>query len=147
MAHGPSQREIAEGDPKGRLETAVARETFPTPTVGVGPNSHGQISGDFRQAMAERGVSGGSLNPTWVCWLMNWPLGWDSLEPLTDIGEWGPFNSDWWTEEPEGVPRVAKGVPDRVNRLKMLGNGWVPQTAVAVISQVMQQLIVAEGLE
>ena len=25
---------------------------------------------------------GGSLNPTWVEWLMGWPLGWTSLEPL-----------------------------------------------------------------
>jgi hypothetical protein len=25
---------------------------------------------------------GGSLNPTWVEWLMGWPLGWTDLEPL-----------------------------------------------------------------
>jgi len=25
---------------------------------------------------------GGSLNPTWVEWLMGWPLGWTALEPL-----------------------------------------------------------------
>jgi DNA (cytosine-5)-methyltransferase 1 len=24
---------------------------------------------------------GGSLNPTWVEWLMGWPLGWTDLEP------------------------------------------------------------------
>lgn len=27
-------------------------------------------------------VVGGQLNPTWVEWLMNWPLGWTSLEPM-----------------------------------------------------------------
>ena len=26
--------------------------------------------------------SGGSLNPTWVEWLMNWPIGWTSLERI-----------------------------------------------------------------
>ena len=26
--------------------------------------------------------AGGSLNPTWVEWLMGWPLGWTDLEPL-----------------------------------------------------------------
>lgn len=31
-----------------------------------------------------------------------------------------------WDREPEGVPRVAKGIPDRVNRLKGLGNAIVP---------------------
>ena len=25
---------------------------------------------------------GGSLNPTWVEWLMGWPLGWTDLDPL-----------------------------------------------------------------
>jgi len=27
-------------------------------------------------------VSGGQLNPTWVEWLMGWPLGWTDLKPL-----------------------------------------------------------------
>jgi hypothetical protein len=26
--------------------------------------------------------AGGALNPTWVEWLMGWPLGWTDLEPL-----------------------------------------------------------------
>lgn len=38
---------------------------------------------------------------------------------------------DWvdgyWDAEPAGVPRVANGVPDRVGRLKALGNAVVPQ--------------------
>jgi DNA (cytosine-5)-methyltransferase 1 len=39
---------------------------------------------------------------------------------------------NWWLEEPEGVPRVAQGVPDRVARLRALGNGQVPlQAAMA----------------
>jgi hypothetical protein len=25
---------------------------------------------------------GGSLNPTWVEWLMGWPIGWTDLKPL-----------------------------------------------------------------
>jgi hypothetical protein len=25
---------------------------------------------------------GGTLNPTWVEWLMGWPLGWTDLKPL-----------------------------------------------------------------
>jgi DNA (cytosine-5)-methyltransferase 1 len=34
-----------------------------------------------------------------------------------------------WSHEPESVPRVAKGVKERVNRLKSLGNAIVPQVA------------------
>ena len=26
--------------------------------------------------------NGGRLNPTWVEWLMGWPLGWTDLKPL-----------------------------------------------------------------
>ena len=33
-----------------------------------------------------------------------------------------------WLDEPD-IPRVAKGIPDRVNRLKGLGNAIVPQVA------------------
>jgi DNA (cytosine-5)-methyltransferase 1 len=42
--------------------------------------------------------------------------GWDMQYP----------GRDWWTIEPD-VGRVANGVPDRVDRLKCLGNAVVPQ--------------------
>ncbi len=32
-----------------------------------------------------------------------------------------------WLDEPVGVPRIAAGIKDRVNRLKCLGNAVVPQ--------------------
>ena len=27
-------------------------------------------------------ANGGHLNPTWVEWLMGWPVGWTDLKPL-----------------------------------------------------------------
>jgi len=68
----------------------------------------------------------GSLNPTWVEWLMGWPIGWTSMEPITDL-DW----RDWKTDPAdEGeVPRVATGIKHRVGRLKAIGNGQVPQVA------------------
>lgn len=110
------------GKRKGELLLAGAVKTFPTPLVGgTGKSTHGQISGRFRDAMAEafekyptpkgrdwkgqsqRGIHapgdalpnidrgdgkpiGGSLNPTWVEWLMGWPLTWtrmQAMEPTT----------------------------------------------------------------
>jgi len=71
----------------------------------------------------------GSLSPDWVSWLMGLPIGWTSLEPLAqeDYDEWFQAQRDgtWWQEE-RGLPRVATGIKDRVNRLKCLGNGIVP---------------------
>ena len=77
MANGPSRAEIAAGNPKGRLETAVM---LPTPTSrdwksGTGAD-HGSHSPPLSSAI------GGQLNPTWVEWLMGFPLGWTDLQPL-----------------------------------------------------------------
>jgi hypothetical protein len=45
-------------------------------------NSLGAIA--RREALAESPESGGQLNPTWVEWLMGWPLGWtDSAQSVT----------------------------------------------------------------
>jgi len=74
-------------------------------------------------------MSGGSLSPDWTSWLMGLPVKWTSLEPLSqeDYDEWfqAQLDGTWWQEE-RGLPRIATGIPDRVNRLKCLGNGIVP---------------------
>ncbi len=100
---------------------------------------------DSRHAHTDRGKSnlgeqvsgmtggGGQLSPDWVCWLMGWPIGWTSLEPLfrETFDEWERRTraGEWFDAESEGVPRVAVGVPQRVNRLKAIGNGQVPACA------------------
>jgi hypothetical protein len=44
-------------------------------------------------AVAPEGGRGGSLNPTWVEWLMGWPLGWTDLKPLeTDKSQRWPHS-------------------------------------------------------
>ena len=74
---------------------------------------------------------GGSLNPDWVEWLMGVPIGWTSTEPLNieNYYRWLYLTDKkrWWTNEPN-IPRLAKGVKGRINRLKILGNGIVPAT-------------------
>ncbi len=56
-----------------------ARSYWATPTVFGNYNSSGASakSGDGLATQA-----GGSLNPTWVEWLMGWPLGFTDLKPL-----------------------------------------------------------------
>ena len=79
---GPNQK-----GGKGDLRLASAVHQWPTPTVNDSKNctlppsqvKHNNIHG----ALLRNGEkAGGSLNPTWVEWLMGWPLGWTDLKPL-----------------------------------------------------------------
>ena len=111
---------------------------WPTPssaTENGGPHGLQGGSGHRQMLIAKVGeedakaMAGGSLSPDWVSWLMGLPVGWTSLEPLAqeDYDDWfhAQQDSTWWQEE-RGLPRVATGIKDRVNRLKCLGNGIVP---------------------
>ena len=53
---------------------------------------------------------------------MGWPVGWTSLEPMTELGSW--FDGTWWDEEP--VDRVTTVKTNRTKRLRAIGNGQVP---------------------
>jgi hypothetical protein len=57
---------------------------YPTPTCNDAKNNGGQ--GQMRRNTEQLNViAGGALNPTWVEWLMGWPLGWtDCTASVTD---------------------------------------------------------------
>jgi len=72
-------------------------------------------------------VIGGRLNPDWVeSYLMLWPRGWTALEPLPDDAWYSMQPHD----EPDNLPRVTSNCPNRAARLKAIGNGQVPKTAM-----------------
>ena len=67
------------------LATAVM--TWPTPTARDYRSDSGSPEWTEMRQSQTRGkplpfVVGGTLNPTWVEWLMGWPLGWTDLKPL-----------------------------------------------------------------
>lgn len=78
-----------EGKTGRKLETVVR---WPTPTVAMHKGSSmvaitrktgRSRAGDRLDYATERGeIAGGRLNPTWVEWLMGWPIGWTALKPL-----------------------------------------------------------------
>ena len=80
----------------------------------------------------------GQLSAAWVEWIMGIPLGFSALDTLPEgaYAEWLEHmeQGTWWAEE-RGLPRLAEGQKDRVNRLRCLGNGIVPASgALAFIT-------------
>lgn len=52
-------------------------------------------------AMTMEGEVGGQLNPDWVEWLMGWPIGWTSMEPLN------PDRFRAWLRASQSVPTAS----------------------------------------
>ena len=76
-AAGPDFAEL--GRSKTGISLATAAAMFPTPTVQDASNNSGP-SQYQRNSLPLNAVAGGSLNPTWVEWLMGFPLGWTALD-------------------------------------------------------------------
>jgi hypothetical protein len=54
---------------------------WPTPTAHNAKETNAPSEAN-RNTPTLASQAGGSLNPTWVEWLMGWPLGWTDLKPL-----------------------------------------------------------------
>lgn len=121
---------------------------WPTPLASDG--SHGPDTaraarpgsgGDDLATAVSRGAKG-QLSPDWVEALMGWPAGWTSLDPL-DMNEFFDWYDGFANGNPshygpeawrnglweKGLPRVGVKIPERVRRLKAIGNGQVPLVA------------------
>ena len=63
------------------LETIVGRRIWPTPTSHNAKECNSP-SEKNRNTPTLAAQAGGKLNPTWVEWLMGWPLEWTDLKQL-----------------------------------------------------------------
>lgn len=93
--------------------------------------------------------NGGLINPIWAEWFQGYVKEWSGLIPTPRASEWkgaahtryvgggsiqaqplrtdrGYPGRDYWQNEPD-VDRVAYGIPNRVDRIRCLGNAVVPQ--------------------
>ena len=86
---------------------------YRSPNTNPGARSESKILAAIGMSDSLPTIVGGSLNPQWVEWLMNYPLGWTDLTSPSH-------------PEPN-IPRVAQGVKNRVDRLKGLGNAILPK--------------------
>jgi hypothetical protein len=114
---------------------SAARQMFPTPqanedAAGTPKGNMQRMLGNCTEVRGEtkREWERGTLSPDWVELLMGWPMGWTALEPMT---EWRVPTAQQWQDGSweDGVARVGVKIPNRVNRLKCIGNGQVPQAA------------------
>jgi DNA (cytosine-5)-methyltransferase 1 len=64
-----------------KLSYAVVRDLWPTPTAHNAKETNAP-SEALRNEPSLASRVGGTLNPTWVEWLMGWPLGWTDLKRL-----------------------------------------------------------------
>ena len=135
----------SRGEPK-----LSAQVLWPTPH-GFSPDgrSNGPSGNELGRAVNQSLVRplseqiGGSLNPTWVEWLMGWPLGWTDLKPL----ETGKCHSaplprgDCLRHEHErGTPAPLRGA-----RLGAQDQGTADNGAGRVLAQVARGDSAASG--
>jgi len=129
------------GDRKGELLLSGMVRMYPTPRASeykdcgpVGSKSQKHMDDRFYLCAAVKDPKrdDAMLNPDWVCWLMGVPIGWVSL--------YGTSNEILsWENEPD-IPRVTTESEDRIDEVRMLGNGVVPQTAARAWDVLSAQL-------
>ncbi len=74
-------RKKGKWNSRGEPQLSAAVMIWPTPTKSDGMGGPGR--GKAKQGGDNlRTSAGGPLNPTWVEWLMGWPIGWTELNPL-----------------------------------------------------------------
>jgi hypothetical protein len=97
--HGFSKDGKSNGPSGNELGRAVNR-TFPTPLASDWRSGKASQATHDKNSRPLREQVGGSLNPTWVEWLMGWCLGWTDLKPL----EMDKFHS-WRQRHGKCLPR------------------------------------------
>lgn len=81
-ANDALKRGQVSADPRNGLPGKVLHCPTPSATDYKGSSKAGQRRGQLTDPAMSVIPPGGQLNPTWVEWLMGWPLGWTELEPL-----------------------------------------------------------------
>lgn len=138
-------RHVNKNGVDGSVGLARFVKMFPTPcaTDHKGAGKKGKTRdrldyaverGQTKNSIFEPNESGGRLNPDWVDWMMNFPVGWTSLKNLS-TQEWQKWNeadfsnlsNQWYYKEP--TEKTTKNNDMRADRLMATGNAQVPACA------------------
>ena len=97
----------------------------------------GRLTPEERRAMSSH-LTGGKatdtancwlLNPDWVEWLMDWPIGWTDIAITSGVFYWLDLSDDPADWTPPLMARITTRKKHRVPRINTLGNGQVPLCA------------------
>ena len=124
------------------LTDAVRSQPWPTPTTrdykdGTAKSCQNTpVNGLLGREIHERKdvdtIEGGLLHPDFHCWLLGWPIGSTSTEPMgREWDQWTDLFSthSWW--KAERSPRLTTIRKGRRQMLRASGNGQVPLCVVA----------------
>lgn len=81
MEQWPTPCLPGNGGTNGKAKLKKMLKQYPTPTCHNAKETNAP-SESSRNTPTLAAQAGGKLNPTWVEWLMGWPLGWTDLKPL-----------------------------------------------------------------
>lgn len=92
-----------KGREGGTLIEAVSARMYATPTARDWRSGKASQETMDRNSRPLSEQVGGLLNPTWVEWLMGWPIGWTALQPLATakFREWQQQHSIFSANESE----------------------------------------------
>lgn len=130
-SQGPSERDVADSF-QSRLEGWVSRSLQKCPgEQSTGPSSTLSDATSGRRSQRDTDIREQTESGS-VCWRVK---GTGITQPgLGDLADGFPI----WLAEPDGIPRVATGVKDRVNKLRALGNAVVPQQIYQVYKAIVE---------
>lgn len=122
---------VGRKDSPGSLAEQVTGGFLPTPREAMsrGNCNNDRKKGNIEDWVAKYNSTGKeSLNPNWVEWLMNFPVGWTDL----NIDDPKMYDIEF---EPD-IPRVVVGMKGRAARLKQMGNAIVPSVAQEIFKAI-----------
>lgn len=116
----------------------------------------GRLTPEERRAMSSNLTGGkatdtancGLLNPDWVEWLMNWPIGWTDIAITSGVFYWLDLSDDPADWPMPLMARITTSKKHRVPRIETLGNGQVPLCAAVAFVWCFEILrVIVEGNE
>jgi len=163
----------AQDGPHGPARDSLGDKVrWPTPRAGNPGSRPNKKGGKILAEEAKKQDGGaktqpkGQLNPDWVEWLMNWPIGWTSLEPMKEIIwlDWSVDPADKGTQKIWPTPRAgdfagqSKNVTIKrikeggdimlsslIKHTKNYQSGSIPRVAVGVKDRVSRLKAIGNG--